>query len=83
MQICAEAIRVAVADVGLENVDGPAVYNAIQKMKDFKGYGFLSPVGWPGGRWFGRDTCILLKYENQKTVSKGIIPAPDLTKKFD
>ncbi len=81
--ICAEAIRIAAADVGPEKVDGPAVYNAIKKIKNFKGFGFLSPVGWPGGRWFGRDACILLKYENQKTVFKGIIPSPDLTVTYD
>jgi len=83
MQICAELIRIAAADVGVENVDGPAVHNARLKVKDIDGFGYYSPISWPGGRWFGRDTCILLTYENQKPVFKGFIPAPDLTAKFD
>jgi ABC-type branched-subunit amino acid transport system substrate-binding protein len=83
MQICAELIRIAAADVGLENVDGPAVYNARLKFKDVDGFGFFSPISWPGGRWFGQDTAILITYENEKPVFKGYIPTPDLTVKFD
>jgi ABC-type branched-subunit amino acid transport system substrate-binding protein len=83
MQICAELIRIAAEDVGVENVDGPAVYNARLKVKDIDGFGYYSPISWPGGRWYGRDTSILLTYEDEKPVFKGFIPAPDLTEKFD
>jgi len=83
VSIAAEAIRIAAADVGTENVDGPAVYDAIKKIKDFTAWGFVSPISFHGGRWFGRDTITLVGYENKKTVFKGFISTPDLTAKFD
>ena len=30
-----EALRIAIEDVGLENIDSEAIYNALQKIKNF------------------------------------------------
>ena len=41
-----EALRIAVEDVGVENVDSEAIYNALQKIKDFDtGVSLLATFG--------------------------------------
>lgn len=80
--IMVEAARMAAEKVGVEKVDGPAVYDALKRMKDFTALGFFAPVSFDSGRWFGQDQCVLIRMKDAKIVFKGLIQAPDLTVKY-
>jgi ABC-type branched-subunit amino acid transport system substrate-binding protein len=77
--IMVEAARMAAEKVGVGKVDGPAVYDALKRMKNFTGLGFFAPVSFDTGRWFGQDQCVLIRMTDSKIVFKGMIKAPDLT----
>jgi ABC-type branched-subunit amino acid transport system substrate-binding protein len=77
--VMAEAIRIAAADVGPKNVDGTAVYNAIQKIKNFDGHGTSLPVSFDNKSHFGTlNRAIITTIKNGKVVNLGEIPAVDL-----
>ena len=68
----------AAAEVGPDKVDGQAVYNALVNMKDFDAWGTSPPIGYSETRRVGMDSVDIQAVENQKTVSKGYFPLPNL-----
>jgi len=81
--IMVEAARMAAEKVGVQKVDGQAMYDALKRMKNYNAMGFMAPISFDSGRWFGQDQCVLVRIQDQKIVYEGLIPAPDLTVKYD
>ncbi len=78
-----EAARMAAEEVGVNNVDGRAVYNALKRLENFNSFGYYVPFSFNSGRWYGQDKCILMTFKDKKIAYKGVIPAPDLTTKYE
>ena len=76
--IAGEAVRMAAKAVGPDKVDGQAVYNALINMKNFDAWGISPPISYSKTRRVGMDSIEIQTVENQKVVSKGFAPAPDL-----
>ncbi len=53
-----EALRIAKEDVGLENIDSEAIYNALQKIKDFD-TGVSLPVTFGANDRLGNQSCYI------------------------
>jgi len=81
--VMVEGARMAAEKVGVANVDGPAVYDALRSMRNFTGHGFFAPISFDSGRWYGQDQCVLIRIQDQKIFFKGLIQAPDLTVKYE
>ncbi|MFC1821457.1 ABC transporter substrate-binding protein [Thermodesulfobacteriota bacterium] len=75
----AEAVRIAAADVGPDKVDGTAVYNALQKMKDFDAGGLILPMSFGPKRRFGILHQVMVnRVRSAKIQHLGVYPAPNL-----
>ena len=81
--VAVEGVRIAASEVGPAKIDGMAVYNALQKIKHFDAFGSFAPITFGSKKRFGQDEVILTAYRDNKVVSLGVIPAPDLTVKFE
>jgi len=78
--IACEAIRIAAHKVGPGNVDGKAVYDAIQTIKGYDMMGLRPPVTFNEKKRFGQDTAVLIRLNDNRQNVIGEYPCPDLTK---
>lgn len=76
--IVLEAMRLAAEAVGPENVDGPAVYAALEGLKDFDGWGIIRPVTFSETRRWGMDSCWIATIEDGKWIQLDTVTTPDL-----
>jgi branched-chain amino acid transport system substrate-binding protein len=75
-----EAIRIAIHKVGPDKVDGEAVYNAIQTIKNYDMMGLRPPLTFTDKKRFGQDTAVVIRLNNNKQNVLGEYPCPVLTK---
>lgn len=77
--IACEAIRIAANTVGPDKIDGKAVYEAMQKIKNYDMMGLRPPVTFTEKKRFGQDTAVLLRLNENRQNVIGEFPCPDLT----
>ena len=77
--IACEAIRIASHTVGPDKIDGQAVYEAMQKIKDYDMMGLRPAVTFTEKKRFGQDTAVLIRLNDNKQNVIGEFPCPDLT----
>ncbi|MFC1824889.1 ABC transporter substrate-binding protein [Thermodesulfobacteriota bacterium] len=78
--IAAQAVRMAAQDVGANNVNGEACYNALKKMKNYERWNVGVPIGFGEKKRFGCDQTMLYRLNNNKVNAAGMMPLPNLTK---
>jgi ABC-type branched-subunit amino acid transport system substrate-binding protein len=76
----AEAVRMAAAAVGPNNVNGEASYNALKRMKNYGRWNVGVPVGFGEKKRFGCDSTVLYRLNNNKVNTVGVMTHPNLTK---
>lgn len=77
--VAMEAVRIAAKTVGPEKVDGTAVYNALQTMKNFDTWGIGPPITYSETKRYGKDSVYIQKMNNNKVTTIALQPTPDLT----
>ena len=78
--VCAQAVRMAAAAVGPDNVNGEACYNALKRMQDYRRWNVGVPVGFGEKKRFGCEQTILYRLNNMKVNAVGVMQHPNLTK---
>ena len=76
--IAVEAVKMAAKAVGADKVDGTAVYDALVKMRNFDAWGISPPISYSKTRRVGMNSVDIQAIVNQRAVSKGLFPTPDL-----
>lgn len=77
--VACEAVRIALKDIGPDKIGGEAIYNALQKIRNFDVWGTAAPVTFTEKKRYGADSVIMLRLNNEKVNNLGMFPAPNLT----
>jgi len=64
MSVKFEAIRRAALKVGVENITGQDIYNALVNMKSFKPHLYHSTIGFSETKRVGADTAVMYQIQN-------------------
>ncbi len=78
--IAAEAIRMAIKDVGPNNVTGESCYKALKRMKNYDRGGIGCPVTFGEKKRYGFDSIIFQRLNDKRLNVVGEFPTPNLTK---
>lgn len=77
--LASEVIRIAINDVGAENVTTEAVYNALQKIDNFDAWNSAPPMTWGEKKRFGMDAVFMYRMNDNSINYLGTHAAPNLT----
>jgi branched-chain amino acid transport system substrate-binding protein len=69
-QILTAAVRRAAADVGYENLNGEAMYNALLNVGPIDTHGGFNLVGWGPGRRIAQSGIVMLQYRKMAPGSE-------------
>ena len=79
MRIGCEGIRIALDDVGYDNLDGPAVWKALESIKDLDMGGIIPPVTYsPTERRASMSIRMLQITDGQPVWVSDWVKCPDL-----
>ncbi|MBI3375333.1 MAG: ABC transporter substrate-binding protein [Betaproteobacteria bacterium] len=77
--VAAEAVRIAVATVGPDKVNGEAVYNALQKVNGFDAFGIGPAHSFSATKRYGQSSVYIMRLNNNKPNFVVEQPTPNLT----
>lgn len=77
--VTCEAVRLAAQKVGAAKVDGPAVYDAVQTIKNFDPYGIGPAISYSATKRYGRDSVFVQLLRGNKVTTLKEQAAKDLT----
>jgi ABC-type branched-subunit amino acid transport system substrate-binding protein len=77
--VASEAVRIAVATVGPDKVNGEAVYNALQKINGFDAFGLGPAHSFSATRRYGQSSVYMFRLNNNKVNFLAEQATPNLT----
>lgn len=77
--LASEIVRIAINDVGAENVDGEAIMAAMKKIDNFDCWNTTPPISWNENKRYGMDSVFMYRMNNDTINYLGRQAAPNLT----